>query len=129
MADHAEEPLPFGLNLPDSVYNVIRAIVEVILPGLTVAYYGLAHAWDLPHADEVAATLAIISGFLVAILKLGRRVYNATQSNTGPATDGTLVVSAEGIHGAVLDTLPEDIANKELVTFKVQNPQDYDAAE
>lgn len=128
MADHAEEPLPFGFNMPDSVYNVLRAIVEVIIPALTVAYYGIAHAWGLPHADEVAATLAIVSGFLVAILKLSRRVYNAL--NSGPATtDGTLVVSDEGIHGAVLDTLPEDIANKDLVTFKVQNPQNYDAAE
>ncbi|UVK58694.1 holin [Arthrobacter phage GantcherGoblin] len=128
MADHAVEPLPFGFNLPDSVYNVIRAIVEVILPGLSIAYYGLAHTWGLPHADEVAATLAIISAFCVTILKLSRRVYNAVNA-TGPATDGTLVVSEEGIHGAVLDTLPEDIANKDLVTFKVQNPQNYDAAE
>ncbi|WNN94539.1 holin [Arthrobacter phage Lewando] len=127
MADHAEAPQPFGLNLPNSVYDVLRAIVEVILPGLTVAYYGLAHLWNLPHADEVAATFAIISGFLVTIMKLGRKVYKATQAS-GPATDGTLVVSEEGIHGAVLDTLPEDIANKELVTFKVQNPQDYEAA-
>jgi hypothetical protein len=128
MADHAEDPLPFGFNIPDSVYNVLRAIVEVIIPAMTVAYYGIAHAWGLPHADEVAATLAIVSGFLVAILKLSRRVYNALNTSAGPPTDGTLVVSEEGIHGAVLDTLPEDIANKDLVTFKVQNPQSYDAA-
>lgn len=121
MADHAA---PTGINLSNGFYDVIRVLIEKILPALSIAYYGIAHLWDLPHADEVAATFAIISTFLGVVLTLSRRVYNANQAS--PPTDGTLVVSEEGIHGAVLNTLPEDIANKDLVTFKVQNSQVYE---
>lgn len=124
MAEHAA---PTGINMSNGLYDVVRILVEKVLPALGVFYYTIAHIWKLPHADEVTATFSAIAVLLAVVLTLSRKVYNG---NTGPQEepDGTLVVSEEGIHGAVLDTLPEDIANKQLVTFKVQNPQSYDAA-
>lgn len=54
--------------LPDRVYDVIKFIVTVVMPAITVLYVGLAGIWGFPYADEVARTEAVIYTFLCAVI-------------------------------------------------------------
>lgn len=54
--------------LPDRVYDVIKFIVTVVMPALTVLYVGLAGIWGFPYADEIARTEAVIYTFLCAVI-------------------------------------------------------------
>lgn len=54
--------------LPNHVYDVIKRIVTVLLPALSVLYVGLASIWGWPFADEVSRTIAVIYTFLCAVM-------------------------------------------------------------
>lgn len=54
--------------LPDSLYDLIKYVVTIILPALSIAYVGLAGVWGWPYADEISRTIAIVYTFLCAIM-------------------------------------------------------------
>ena len=54
--------------LPDRWYDLIKFIVTVILPALSVAYVGLAGIWGFPYADEISRTIAVVYTFLCAVM-------------------------------------------------------------
>lgn len=54
--------------LPNDVYDVIKFVVTVILPAVSVLYVGLAGIWGWPYADEVSRTIAVVYTFLCAIM-------------------------------------------------------------
>lgn len=54
--------------LPNHVYDLIKFIVTVILPALSVAYVGLAGIWGFPYADEISRTIAVVYTFLCAVM-------------------------------------------------------------
>ena len=61
--------------LPNKVYDVLKWIVTVVMPALSIAYVGLAGIWGFPYADQVAKTEAVIYGFLCALMGIsGKRV-------------------------------------------------------
>ena len=65
--------------LPDRLYDLIKFIVTVILPALSILYAGLAGIWGWPLADEVSRTIAVVYTFLCATMGIStatsREVY------------------------------------------------------
>jgi len=47
--------------LPDSVYQVLKWLVALVLPAATTLYVTLAPVWGWPLADEVAKTSAALA--------------------------------------------------------------------
>lgn len=64
------------MKLPDKVYDVLKWIVMICIPAVTVAYVGLAAIWEWPYADEVAKTSAVICTLLGALLGISTAEYN-----------------------------------------------------
>ena len=64
------------MKLPDKVYDVLKWLVMVCIPALTVAYVGLSAIWGWPYADEVAKTSAVICTLLGALLGISTAQYN-----------------------------------------------------
>lgn len=54
--------------LPNKVYDVIKYVVTIIMPALSVLYVGLAGVWGWPYADEVSRTVALVYTFLCAVM-------------------------------------------------------------
>lgn len=54
--------------LPNHVYDLIKFIVTVVMPALSVLYVNLAGNWGWPYADEVSRTIAAIYTFLCAVM-------------------------------------------------------------
>ena len=54
--------------LPSKLYDLIKFIVPVVMPALSVLYAGLAGIWGWPLADEVTRTFAVVYTFLCAVM-------------------------------------------------------------
>lgn len=64
------------MKFPDKVYDVLKWLVLVCIPALTVAYVALAAIWNWPYADEVAKTSAAVCTLLGALLGISSAEYN-----------------------------------------------------
>ena len=54
--------------IPNEWYDVIKFIVTVILPAVSVLYAGLAGIWGWLYADEITRTIAVVDTFLCAVM-------------------------------------------------------------
>lgn len=68
------------MKLPNKVYDVLKWLVLVCIPALTVAYVGLSAIWGWPYADEVAKTSAVICTLLGALLGISSAQYHKEQA-------------------------------------------------
>lgn len=84
MTDHAKDPKPI---LTDAQYELIKRLVTVFLPALGALYFGLAQIWGFPAGEEVVGSIALVTVFLGAVLKMGERSYDRLDT-----FDGTLLV-------------------------------------
>lgn len=64
------------MKLHDTAYDILKWVVMICLPALTVAYVGLAAIWGFPYADEVAKTSAVVCTLLGALLGISTAQYN-----------------------------------------------------
>lgn len=66
--------------LKDSVYNVLKWLVMIVIPACGTAYVGLAAIWAWPYAEEVAKTSAVVCTLLGALLGISTAEYNKQDS-------------------------------------------------
>ena len=66
--------------LKDSVYNVLKWLVMIVIPACATAYVGLAAIWAWPYAEEVAKTSAVVCTLLGALLGISTAEYNKQDS-------------------------------------------------
>ena len=64
------------LLMSDKTYNIMKWIVQYILPGLGVLYAIIAGAADLPYAEVVLAIVMAVDWFLGVILGISTKQYN-----------------------------------------------------
>lgn len=64
------------LLMSDKMYNIMKWIVQYILPGLGVLYAIIAGATGLPYAEIVLAVVMAVDWFLGIILGISTKQYN-----------------------------------------------------
>ena len=64
------------LLMSDKTYNIMKWIVQYILPGLGVLYAIIAGTADLPYAEVVLAIVMAVDWFLGVILGISTSQYN-----------------------------------------------------
>lgn len=69
------------LLMSDKTYNIMKWIVQYILPGLGVLYAIIAGATDLPYAEIVLAVVMAVDWFLGIILGISTKQYNKYIAN------------------------------------------------
>jgi hypothetical protein len=108
--------------LSTEAYLFLKKVTTIILPALASLYFGLAAIWDLPAAEQVVGTIALITTFLGVTLSLSSSRYN----HSTLAHQGNIVVNEDegGVSGYVLELNgdPELLRDHESVTFKVKRP-------
>ena len=75
------------MKLKDSVYDILKWIVLVVIPALTTAYVGLSVVWGWPYADKIAKTSAIVCTLLGALLGISTIQYNKENKIQPPDED------------------------------------------
>lgn len=110
------------MQLSNRVYDTIKFVALVLLPGSSAAYFSLAQVWGLPNAEKVVGTLTIIDTLLGLILKASTTQYK----KSGVGADGELYVNddtADGTRYLSVGLRNERdlmmIPEKDVVTLKV----------
>lgn len=107
------------MQLNTRVYDVLKFVALVLLPGFSTAYFSLSQLWDLPNAQKVVGTAVIIDTLLGLLLKASTNQYN----KTGGGTDGDLIVNdQDGERYLSLGLAQQNLAaipTKDTVTLKV----------
>lgn len=70
------------LLMSDKTYNIMKWIVQYILPGLGVLYAIIAGAAGLPYAEVVLAIVMAVDWFLGVILGISTSQYNKYVAQT-----------------------------------------------
>lgn len=64
------------MKMSNKVYDILKAIAQIILPGIGTLYFALASIWNLPFGEEVVGTITAIDTFLGALLGVSTATYN-----------------------------------------------------
>lgn len=108
----------------NKVYDVLKFISMVVFPAFAALYLGLAQLWNWPNAEQVVASLALISTFLGTVLQISAVKYN----NSDAGTDGYL--GAQGVDAdtghpdlkLTLTKMPGELMDKKHIRLKVGQP-------
>lgn len=65
--------------MSNRLYDILRAIAELILPGLGTLYFALAGIWGFPYAEQIVGTIAAVDTFLGVMLKISKVKYDKTK--------------------------------------------------
>ena len=73
--------------MSNKLYDILAVIGRLILPALGTLYFALAKIWNLPLAEEIVGTIAAVTTFLNAVLKIQSNAYWA-EIDEGSDDDG-----------------------------------------
>ncbi len=116
MSEHKDEQ---DHLLSNRMYNFLKWMAAGVLPAFGAFYFGLDDIWHgLPKVDEVVGTTTLLNTFLGAVLLIGTKSYNNSESKY----DGKVIISHDPEVKDViqLDTHPQDLGAAKQVTLKVE---------
>ena len=73
--------------MSDKLYNILKWITMLVLPGIGTLYFTLASIGGFPFGEQVTGTITAIVTFLGAILGISSTKYKKkTEENTSEST-------------------------------------------
>ena len=110
--------------LSNKVYDTIKFLTLVLLPGLATLYFAVAQIWGLPKAEEVVGTISAISVFLGVLARVSTSAYLASPN----PYDGDMVVINRDGGGKTLSMElngdPARLLEQKTVTFRMTQQPD-----
>lgn len=105
------------MNFSNNLYDKLKLLVQVVLPGLATLYVGLAQLWDLPNPEAVAGTIALMATFFGLLVNRAASQYGGAGDLvlTEDPDDGQVYLSAD------LNQHPSAFKNKKNVTLNVRH--------
>ena len=64
------------MKLSDNVYNILKYIVIIFMPAISVLYVSLGTIWGWPFVNQVRDTLDAVQMFLASALMVSAAEYN-----------------------------------------------------
>lgn len=109
-----------NLQLSSPVYDQLKKVVQVLLPGVGTLYFSLAQIWGLPAAEEVVGTCTAIALFLGLALQFSSKGYSAEGQYSG-AIEILPTETGGKTYSLNLNDSPEALDGKKEVKFRVDN--------
>jgi hypothetical protein len=103
----------------NNVYDKLKFVALVLLPGVGTLYFAVAGLWGLPKADEVVGTIVAIDTFLGLLLGLSNKQYNDSDERY----DGAVDVSPDeenGVTNLNFSLDPRSITEKDEIVLKIR---------
>lgn len=69
------------MKMSNKVYDVLKWITTVVLPGIGTLYFALAGIWGFPYAEQVVGTITAVVTFLGVLLGIASNTYSKTITN------------------------------------------------
>jgi hypothetical protein len=109
--------------LSNKMYDVLKTITTIVLPGVGALYFALAQIWGFPAAEQVVGTIAAVNVFFGLLLRTSSKGYNSDDSKYVGSVDYS--TNDSGGHVVTFNVTPgsdaETWADKKEVTFKVNS--------
>lgn len=70
------------VRLSNGVYDMIKHIVQIVLPAIGTLYFTLSTIWGaeiFPYAEQIEGTILAVSTFLGIVLKMSSITYEKEQ--------------------------------------------------
>ena len=71
------------MHFSNKVYDFVKYLVELVLPGLGTLYFSLAQIWGLPFGEQVVGTLVALALFLGVLIGISKSSYNKVAERDG----------------------------------------------
>ena len=62
--------------MSNKLYDILKWVTTVVLPGIGTLYFALASIWNFPYAEEIVGTITAIVTFLGVLLGISSAQYN-----------------------------------------------------
>ena len=112
---------PKGYFMNDKVYDILKRLVQIVLPAFGVFYMSIGAAWDLPATNQVSDTIIAVCTFIGVALSLGSRSYNKSDAKYDGALDITQNEDGSKVYSLNLNDDTAVLDKKKNVNFKVKN--------
>ena len=105
--------------LTNSLYNALKFIALVFLPGIATLYFALAGYWNLPNAEQIIGTITAVDAFLGLLLHLNTNSYNASDAKYDGDIDVIPKEDGKKTFSLNLNSDPKDLDTKDQILFKI----------
>lgn len=105
----------------NKVYNILKWVVQLVLPAIGTLYFALASTWQWPNAEQTLGTIVAVTAFLGAILGISSKSYNRSDARFDG--DFELIEDEQGQAvriGVKQDEVP-NLLQKDSVVLKVKH--------
>lgn len=127
--EHKADDIPSPL-FTGAVYDKLKVLVQVVLPGVITLYTALAGLWEWSNTLQVVGTLGALNTFLGLLVGASSSKFNAAQAIKAErkqagfisATGGFNELSGHPDLALTLTKDPAEILEKGEVTLKVGPP-------
>jgi hypothetical protein len=112
---------PMTMLLSGPLYDNLKKVVQVGLPGLGTLYFTLSQIWGLPDTEQVVGTIGAVALFLGLLLGLSSKTYNQDDNKY----DGMLQVEPHNEEGDMLRLTSVDmkaLESKPEILLKINRP-------
>lgn len=104
------------LTYSNTTYEVIKHIVQIVLPASATLYITLGSLWNLPRTEEVSGTITALALFLGVTLLVSNKNYHKEADGVINVQDKT---NGGTLFDLVLNQEPEDLKDRSKVVFAV----------
>lgn len=106
------------------VYDILKWVVQIVLPALATLYAALGALWGFPYVEQVVGTISAITVFLGACMRISSSSYEG---------EGQLVVNSDSDDDSqyqlVLNKDLSELANEKSFVIKVNTDSTTAASE
>lgn len=102
--------------LSNKVFDALKWVAQIGLPGAGTLYFTLAGLWNLPNVEQVVGSITAVDVFLGVLLGLSTSKYNKTAG----AADGHLIVTSDPSDGTKYLALNVSQGNLDAMPNKTQ---------
>ena len=64
------------MKLSNRVYDILKWIATILLPGLGTLYFALCSIWGFRYGEQVVGTITAVDTFLGVLLGISSATYN-----------------------------------------------------
>jgi hypothetical protein len=68
-------------SMPSNIYNVLKWVVLILLPGIGTLYIALASLWGFPYPDQIVGSIAAFTAFLGILLGVSSAQFKKEHSS------------------------------------------------
>lgn len=108
------------MTLSNKMYDNLKFIAQVLLPGLGTLYFAIAGIWGLPAAEQVVGTIVAVDAFLGLMLGISSaqdQSYDGYLAPNGHDDD-----TGHPNLKMVITKPPQEIVQGKAVRLKVGHP-------